>query len=373
MEGGQKDTFLLVDSLDLKKGSYYVNAWISSPVSDVNRKDDTVRRTIRIDPKLVLKFEPITGSSCLAGEMNVFQTVTLENNGNMDISNIGLILQIDTGETTSPLYLTHEETYNGTIKAGQSITYQFITGYSVPWKPTYQVSVIAYMLCDSILANSKFAIQECTDLNDLVLVNINHPSGNENDKAGSNINIEVSLKNKSDITIFSEVNITALIEDSDGNQQKLTEKIAVINDLASITYTFRTPYRVPSDTVYFITVFIDKQAKDIYQYNDTLQIKRTTDYKVGINTIEAMHVTMSQNVPNPANEKTGIKYSVPIAGIVDFTVYSMQGQALFSKSMEVEAGNHNIEINTSHFAAGIYTYSMEFNGQRIVKKMVVKR
>jgi hypothetical protein len=373
MEGGTKDTFLLVDHLDLKKGSYQVNVYISSPVSDVNRKDDTIKRTVVINPDMKVKFDRISGgiSNCLAVGTKIFPTITVENTGNMDISNIGLIVKIDTGETGDPLYFRLEDSASVTIKPNNTHIFQFTNSYIVPWKPVFDVTAIAYLKCDSALLSNKLPVQECTNMNDLVLDTILKPSGNTVDKAGTKMNIEVSLTNKSDIAIFYQVHITALIKDMHGNEQKLTNVIPTVNVLTSVNYTFSSSYEVPYDSAYFITVFIDKQAKDIYQHNDTIHLRRTTDYHVNIHTNGRTPFAMSQNVPNPTKGTARIDYTIPEAGEVIFHLHSISGQLLYSQTIVTESGNHILDINTSHLAAGIYIYSMEYNGQRIVKRMIV--
>jgi hypothetical protein len=103
-----------------------------------------------------------------------------------------------------------------------------------------------------------------------------------------------------------------------------------------------------------------------------MRIKRETT-TVGITSTEEMGgFTLGQNIPNPSNNATLINYSVPEAGEVVFHVHSISGQLLYSKTIEASRGNQSIELNTSTLAAGIYFYSMEYKGQRLVKRMSVK-
>jgi hypothetical protein len=375
MEGGEKDTILIVDSIDFKHGAYDMTAFLSSSTSDFDRKDDTTKRSIIIKPSLSVNISRMSNgySNCLSGEMAIFQTITLKNTGTIDISNMGILLQVDTGQTGDRLYFELKEYYPATIKPDSIVSYQFNSAYIVPWNPVYQVDVIAYMLCDSARVRGKFSIQECTDMNDIILMTIDNPTGNTPDKAGSNLNITLTLRNRSDITIFSQVHITALIEDARGNKQKITEIIPTLNNLAVLNHTFSTPFVVPEDTAYSIVVFIDKQLKDVYQYNDTIRTTRKTDYKVGIAANKEIRFSMEQNIPNPANNTTLIHYDVPFAGEITLTVHTVNGVSLYKRTIQAEFGGNSIEINTSNFAAGIYYYMMEFNNQRIVKKISIVR
>ncbi len=82
---------------------------------------------------------------------------------------------------------------------------------------------------------------------------------------------------------------------------------------------------------------------------------------------------LGQNIPNPANTNTLIPFSIPEAGNVSFEVVSITGQVLYKKDIQALTGSNSIELNTETLSAGIYYYRIEFNGQRLVKKMTIQR
>jgi hypothetical protein len=82
---------------------------------------------------------------------------------------------------------------------------------------------------------------------------------------------------------------------------------------------------------------------------------------------------LGQNVPNPANSITRIDYNIPESGEVIFYVQSASGQLLYSKTIEAASGKNSLEFNTNTLAAGIYFYSIEYKGQRLVKRMSVQK
>jgi hypothetical protein len=51
----------------------------------------------------------------------------------------------------------------------------------------------------------------------------------------------------------------------------------------------------------------------------------------------------------------------------------MNGQVLYREEIAAEAGNGDIRVNLSDLAAGVYYYSVEYRGERIVRKMNVVR
>jgi hypothetical protein len=47
------------------------------------------------------------------------------------------------------------------------------------------------------------------------------------------------------------------------------------------------------------------------------------------------------------------------------------GQTLQTQSLELSGGRHSIEIDASQLAEGVYYYSIELEGHKLMKKMIV--
>jgi hypothetical protein len=218
------------------------------------------------------------------------------------------------------------------------------------------------------LANDKVEITECVNMKDLYIVSVGDFSSSI-DNAGSSIQLMATLKNRSDHETFPALNITAVVTNSQGVEtEKFTETTGAIGTLGTESHTFTNTYVVPNDPIYYLTVYID--SYDTYPYNDTMKIGRGTN--VGINSTETINVfTLGQNIPNPATNNTRINYSIPEAGEVIFHVHSITGQLLYSKTIEASRGTNNIELNTSTFAAGVYFYSMEYKGRRLIRQLII--
>jgi hypothetical protein len=341
---------------------------------DVDRQNDTLETSININPEIAVNITPISGTNaCLIAETDIFQTVTIKNTGNMNISDVVLILQIDTGETGSPAYVALKETCIKTIYAGDSVVHTF-NAYKIPWTADYYPRVFAYLSCDSALVNATTATTECVDIKDLSLVKIDYPS-TTTDNISSFIQAGVTLKNRSNLDVFPNADVTVVVKNSQGVQtETFTETTGTIGLLATESYTFTQSYTVPNDSVYSLTVYIN--SYDNYPQNDTVTVTRYTRDTIvvppGINSIEGTNVfTLSQNIPNPANNSTRINYNVSEAGEVVFHVHSISGQLLYSQTIEASYGTNSIELNTSTFAAGIYFYSMKYKGQRLVRQLII--
>jgi len=94
---------------------------------------------------------------------------------------------------------------------------------------------------------------------------------------------------------------------------------------------------------------------------------------VGVNEIDGSNFWMGQNMPNPTTGFTNIAYSLPSSGEVRFNIMNLYGQSVYSFRNVMDGGRHMIDLNVNDFAAGVYYYTIEFKGKRLVKKMVVNK
>ena len=184
--------------------------------------------------------------------------------------------------------------------------------------------------------------------------------------SGHNANIVVTLRNRSLSTPSQTIPLYILIEGCEEHTppERIYDNIAPINPYTEIKVTI--PFHIPHSS-FSITAYIDSQ--DDYPENDTAKMDCGS---VSIKDINNANISVSQNIPNPAYDIAMVKYSVPTDGKVQFTVYSISGQVLFTQSEEAKTGENSLNIPVSHLASGLYFYSMEFNGQRIVRKMSVR-
>ncbi len=367
LEGFSFDTLFITSDIDFTAGTYTIKAYLTSPVDNYH-VNDTAKATIIINPSLSVTIKPVSGGStnCISGNLPIKQQVVVKNIGNMDLSDINLRMDV----TSNSLTFSAMGSISDTLLPGDSITYNF-DEFTTPWDATYYVDVTAFLDCDSILAHASAAAIECVNIEDLYVFSIDNPS-EEKDKVGDEINIIATIINRSDINAHSNISIYAEVTNMQGNiLHSFEETISHISFEATVPHNFREIYTVPADTAYMIKVYIEN--RDNYAYNDSLTITRKTDYINKIEAIQSINISMEQNIPNPANTSTMIRYNVPESGDVIFSIHSINGQLLHNKVVQSEAGTNTLELNISSLSAGIYMYSMEYKGQRIVKRMSIKR
>ncbi|MFA5010402.1 MAG: T9SS type A sorting domain-containing protein [Ignavibacteria bacterium] len=82
--------------------------------------------------------------------------------------------------------------------------------------------------------------------------------------------------------------------------------------------------------------------------------------------------SLSQNYPNPFNPTTKINFNLAKNGIVTLKVYNILGKEVAKLvSGNYNAGSYSIDFNASKLSSGAYFYSIEVNGFKDIKKMML--
>jgi hypothetical protein len=374
LAGSTYDTITVASGINLSPGNYTITAYVATPV-DNNPLDDTAKYVMDIEPELSVSVTKQSGTgNCVDAGTGIKQPIVITNTGNVALSNLRVRLSVLVG---SSLIATVEGSIPQTLNPGNVLNYELNNEYFVPWELGYSVSV-EVMGCDTVNVYARNIIAECANTDNLEIISINNPSGAGVDTIGTTIPVTITLKNRSALNDFRDIKATMVIRRSNdvvaGTPYSETLPF-VIEATTEAEFTFSQSYTVPNDTSYSIVVYITDvfdNYLDHFHADDTIRLIRRTNANVGIGTVEQQGISLSQNIPNPANDNTVIHYSVPTDGSVIFNVYSTSGQVLYSRTVETSFGAHSIELNTSDLAAGLYFYSMEFKGQRLVKRMVVE-
>lgn len=85
-------------------------------------------------------------------------------------------------------------------------------------------------------------------------------------------------------------------------------------------------------------------------------------------------LTVSQNIPNPANGFTYVNYSLKNASDVKITLFDVTGKELATIAEgSKNAGAHSAKLDLSKLTAGVYYYTVRTEDGSATRKMVVTR
>lgn len=96
----------------------------------------------------------------------------------------------------------------------------------------------------------------------------------------------------------------------------------------------------------------------------------TNSFLTGINKIERDN-TLVAVYPNPAFDKTTLKFETGKTGNAEISVIDIQGKQVFNTTVSNSFGTSEVTINTSSFKAGTYFVSIQADGKASYSKFVV--
>jgi hypothetical protein len=82
--------------------------------------------------------------------------------------------------------------------------------------------------------------------------------------------------------------------------------------------------------------------------------------------------SLEQNYPNPFNPSTTIRFTIPVSGMVNMTVYSLLGEKVEEiMNRDMNAGSYEVTFDASKLASGIYFYTIQSGSFTLSKKMIL--
>jgi hypothetical protein len=263
------------------------------------------------------------------------------------------------------------------LMPGDSVDYTFNQAYVVPivssTQPYYQVSVQAELDCDGDSTNNKVKLIAGVNIVDMAILSIVNPVATPCDTGLFDVFVKVQMYNNGSADLTN-VQVNARIDSANMPVATVSDVFATV-PMGTQEYTFTTPYQVPNlDGPYTLTVYIEKVHGEMDVTNDTISMEACAiKNTIGISMRESFNWSVGQNVPNPTQTRTNIPYYIPEPGQISLKIISISGQELLIETIEALAGHHQIELNIEQLSDGIYYYSIDYQGQRFVKKMTVQK
>ncbi|MBQ6666592.1 MAG: T9SS type A sorting domain-containing protein, partial [Bacteroidales bacterium] len=154
---------------------------------------------------------------------------------------------------------------------------------------------------------------------------------------------------------------------------KISETVNFIRSNDTAEHAFALTYSVPDyDGRYWLRAYVERHADDLEPGNDTLMAQFSCKRNnIGIARHDGEGWNLGQNEPNPASGVTAIPFNVPSDGRVVLSVMGVNGQLLHREEIDATAGANRVELQLETLPAGLYYYSLEYRGQRQVRKMTV--
>lgn len=105
--------------------------------------------------------------------------------------------------------------------------------------------------------------------------------------------------------------------------------------------------------------------------NQTSKIT-VVNYVEGIPTVNGASFVLGQNYPNPFSGTTTVPFTLPNDASVTLFVMDAMGKMVYTTQGYYPVGDNVITLNMDNFSTGIYYYGIVVDGQRQMRKLIVK-
>ena len=131
-------------------------------------------------------------------------------------------------------------------------------------------------------------------------------------------------------------------------------------------------HRVPKSPVRHYEGSLATSISDADSNNNQTNLIEIRGHWEDAPVVETNTLVLDQNFPNPFNDRTTIPFTLPNDADVRFFIIDAMGHIVNSFTRHYSAGAQSLTVDMSAYPAGIYYYGIEVDGQRRMKKMLLR-
>ena len=190
------------------------------------------------------------------------------------------------------------------------------------------------------------------------------------ENANNDCRVFLELRNVGNIALVGQqLRLRAVVNGSDSNITNPQRRV----DPGEVIH-LQLNRRIPKSPIrqYVGSGWIGKVAGDNNRSNDQTSIVEVVNYFEDAPTVNGDNLVLEQNYPNPFSQQTTIPFTLPNAAKVHFFVMDAMGHIVHQAEQFYQSGSHYITIDMDAYSAGVYYYGIEVNGQRQMRKMILR-
>jgi len=133
------------------------------------------------------------------------------------------------------------------------------------------------------------------------------------------------------------------------------------------TPTMSGTFELTVSVLGWTTIFGNAQNQSIVYDQYTLYIEDPD----GVEPVASYNFQVEQNTPNPFSKSTEIRLWLENATPINYEVMNLLGEVVRKDRIIGSKGKNTIRLNGEDLNPGIYLYSVEVNGKRVTKRMMI--
>ena len=340
-------------------GLMNITGIIKSPNNDYIYNDTITKRT-----EGIVAITDIAASSVIVdtSDHNLVRIgLVIDNVGARGVNNFEVGYWIDHDTTTMV-----RETYSRYNPLPALNTGYYLFTHTLPWRSSgYNiVSGFVHVNGDNDPSN------DTTDIFSEQYVDIEVLKVLVEENANNDCRVFLELQNVGNLAVIGQqLRLRAAINGSDSNITNIQRRV----DPGEIIH-IELNRRIPKSPIrqYVGSGWIRPVSGDNNRMNDQTSVVEVINYFEGVPTVNGNQLVLEQNYPNPFSQQTNIPFTLPESAKVRFFVMDAMGHIVHRAESFYQAGSHLITIDMDAYAAGVYYYGIEVNGQRQMRKMILR-
>ncbi|MBO7625300.1 MAG: T9SS type A sorting domain-containing protein, partial [Bacteroidales bacterium] len=361
-------------------GKYTLRVRLELPEGDVSPKDNEIQNQFRsrvrpdtIDVAVTELLYPVA-MEALTGHTEVKPQVRVWNRSNLELEDLELTALVydSAGALLDSLSGVIPE-----IGVDSQTVFQFSAAYRVPNADgTYTLLVrLKAPEGDTCPANNeirRLLLSKRNHAVDLQLLAVSlYDTGVL--KGGSWVRPKVRVANPLPNTEVERVKMFVDVYDSSRVLAALSGVVARIGMSDTVELVLADTFQVPDYTgSFWLKAYLQADSSETDCSNDTLLAEFRCQSTDAVREVVKSDWQLGQNIPNPASGQTLIPVTLPKEGALQLSLFSAEGRLLRRETVEAQPGENRLSMDVSGLAAGLYFYSVEYNGERQVRKMTVR-
>ena len=333
---------------------------VKSPINDYIYNDTVTKRT-----EGIMSITDIAASAVVVDtgdQLNTYIALVIDNVGARGVNNFEVGYWVDNDTTT----LVRETYYRALPLAALSTGYYRFAS-SLPARSSGYRIVNAFVHVDGDNDSSN----DTTTVIATQYVDIEVTRVLVEENANNDCRVFLELQNVGNTAVVGQdLRLRAVINGSDSNSTTYEEYRVDPGDIIHLELRRRIP---KSPTRSYVGMgMIRAVAGDNNRANDQTTVVDVINYFEGAPTVNGDNLVLEQNYPNPFTQQTTIPFTLPNAAKVRFFIMDAMGHIVHRAENVYQAGSHFITIDMEAYAAGVYYYGIEVNGQRQMRKMILR-
>jgi hypothetical protein len=311
--------------------------------------------TVDTDATALQIVEPLDGQPA-GTSVNVKMKVS--NTGLQPLTNLNLSYRVGTGTAVN-------ESWSGNLAVGDTLLYSFTAPYSLP-ASTHSVCGWVKAAGDPYAFNDTICrmIAVGAGALDVGVVAV-YPQTGDSTVWKDSITVSVTIRNFG-TQLLTSTPVTYTVNGANPKTETWAGNLASGD---TTTYIFTARFASPLSN--YQLCGYSGLVGDVDSTNNAT-CAFPIGY-VGMGDIVIDGFSVGQNIPNPANGITLIPVYIPNSGEMMYRVSNSLGQTIYTSKKNGVSGQNHIALDTEPLEAGIYFYSVEYNGAVITRLMIITR